>query len=269
MSGSGANGLCTDGLGADGLGKSSFGTNGFGSIRRRQRSFAELVFDLSSDDKDELNAAPDEEDWAGQARDGLRDAFLFASKSLAGERVRPPNSLGNRPGGPFPIEDFVLEGGREGAVTGFAGGVFDQDRSGRPSFAAGCFEPDRSGPSSKFIRLDDDPAATAQEHPARAASFLAAKDTNPITVPLAQVASALPRAQQTRSQEAQGSKLQDFGLQDPKLQAPESQDPESQDPVPQPAEPLAELARMLGRGWARDRRAWMGKGLGGGLGLIK
>jgi hypothetical protein len=202
-----------------------------------QRSFSELAFEAGACVEDELNTLPDE-DWAGQAPDRLSDPFLFENKLLDGERVRAPNSLGNGRGGP-PIEDFVPEGGREGAVTGFAGGVFDQDRLRRPSCAAGYFEPDRSGPSSKFIRLDDDPAATAQEDPAKAASFLAAKDTNPITVPVAQATSFPGATRPTPPNEAQ------------------------------PPEPLAQLARMVGRGWARDRRAWMEKALGGGLGLLK
>lgn len=182
MGGLGANGPGANGLGTDSLGKDSFGASGFGSIRRRQRSFAELVFDLSSDDEDELNAAPDEEDWAGQAPDRLRDPFLFESKFLVGKRERGPNDLGDRLevglGNQFLSEDHFHEGERARALTSCAGQVATQDRLEAPSYARNY-----SGA--------------------------------------------------------------------------------------QPPEPLAELARMLGRGWARDRRTWMGKGLGGGLGLLK
>jgi hypothetical protein len=187
MGGSGANGLGANGLGAkgfgtDSLGKDSFCTNGFGLIARRQRSFAELVFDLSSDDEDELNAAPDEEDWAGQARDSLRGAFLIESKLLVGKRECGPDDLGDRLeiglGNQFLSDDHLHEGEREHPLTSCADQVSAQDRLEAPSYAR-----DYSGA--------------------------------------------------------------------------------------QPPEPLAELARMLGRGWARDRRTLMGKGLGGGLGLLK
>lgn len=182
MVGSSANGLGTNSLGTDSLDKDSFGASGFGLIRRQQRSFAELVFDFSADDEDELNTAPDEEDWAGQARDRLSEPFLFESKLLVGKRERGSNDLGDRLriglGNQFLSDDHLHEGERAHALTSSAGQVSAQGHLEPPSYAR-----DYSGA--------------------------------------------------------------------------------------QPPEPLAELARMLGRGWARDRRTWMGKGLGGGLGLLK
>jgi hypothetical protein len=231
-----------------------FGTNGSRLSTRRRRSFADLALDAGACVEDELNILTD-------------DHFAWPGPGCLG------TSIGNNLGGRFPAEDHVPEGERERALTSFLG--FEQDRLGSPNCATGFDTPD----IPRRTRLVDAIGQASefngeQQRDQRASSSLAATQSRPNTAP-PRKAAALPHSPPNTEALAQlGSALQpaEHGKEpEPQAQAALPDPSTGHTPTNEAKAPkaLVQLAQLVGRGWARDRRAWMEKALGGGLGLLK